>query len=172
MISHRLHYSGNSETLPVMRVFALFILMSCVAGCLPVATYYKEGARLERLQSDEIACARDALSGAPVANQVRQAPPRYIPPVRSCNAAGQCTVRGGYWLPGEVYTVDVNAPLRRRIENQCMAKRGYRPVEIPACPPGIAKAAPPGATTVLPTLSARSCAIRLDDGTFRVVTRG
>lgn len=155
-----------------MRLLVLMVLLSLLGACLPLTTYYREGAELNRLLADETSCEVDALAKAPVANEVRRAPPRYIPARRYCDAKGKCHERGGYWIPGELYTVDVNAPLRRKVELQCMAVKGYAPVEIPACPPGIKKAAPPGKSSVLPRLTAESCAIRNDDGSFLIVTRG
>jgi hypothetical protein len=150
---------------PVAILFCLVLI-----GCLPVSTYYAEGVSVDRLNSDDLQCDVRALRDAPVANQTRQSPPRYISR-QVCNPTGACRDRGS-WVPGEIYAVDVNAGLRQRVKLQCMAERGYRPVEIPACPPGVAQAAPPGATTTLPRLGPQSCAIRNPDGSIFIVTQG
>lgn len=151
-------------------LLALALALLFVPGCLPVTTFYAEGVTAARLERDRTACDVAALRAAPVANQTRQAPPRYVPR-RVCNAAGQCYDQGGYWLPGEITTVDVNASLRARVTAQCMGDLGYRAIELPACPRGVADAAPPGPSPVLPRLNPNSCAIRTDGG-LRIVTQG
>ncbi|MEO0378888.1 MAG: hypothetical protein AAF252_01370 [Pseudomonadota bacterium] len=153
-----------------MRMPVVAFALVFLSGCLPVSTYYAEGVSLAQFQRDETGCDVQALRDAPVANQTRQAPPRFVPR-RVCDAAGNCTNRGGYWLPGEIYTVDVNASLRARVKGLCMSDRGYTPVELPACPRGVAEAAPPGPSPVLPRLNSNSCAIRTDGG-LRIVTQG
>lgn len=154
-----------------MRRCVILTVLSLISGCAPLETYYRAGATVEALKSDGLACEVQALKDAPVANQTRITPPRYIPARRVCDSAGTCTTRGGFWLDGDVYTVDANADLRQRIERQCMARRGYSPAEIPQCPPDVARKAPPGVTRVLPPLSEASCVIRNEDGTIQIVTR-
>ena len=146
--------------------------IALMAGCTPLSIYYKPGVPVQQMQSDTLACEVTALRDAPVANTIRQTPARYVPGRRICNGAGQCTTSPGYWIPGSFYTVDVNAGLRDRVENSCMAAKGYQPVSIPQCPKNVAQAAPQGATNRLPTLSENSCAIRNDDGSFQVVEQG
>ncbi|WP_420014010.1 hypothetical protein [Tateyamaria sp.] len=154
-----------------MRIFFAVLFCSVAIGCLPVSTYYAEGVSVAKLERDELTCDVNALRDAPVANQTRQGAPRYVAR-RHCDASGACYDRGGYWVPGEIYTVDVNASLRKRIKAQCMGDLGYRPVEIPACPPAIKNAAPPGATTILPRLGPQSCAIRNEDRSVLIVNQG
>jgi hypothetical protein len=153
-----------------MRPIALALITLVLTGCLPVTTYYAEGVSTAQLERDRTRCDVQALREAPVANQTQQSAPSYVPR-RVCNAAGQCYDRGGYWIPGEFYTVDVNASLRSRIKDLCMTDRGYQSIELPACPQGVAQAAPPGPSTVLPRLNDQSCAIRTDGG-LRIVTQG
>ena len=154
-----------------MRAALLLCVMVLLPGCLPVNTYYAEGVSFARLERDNTQCDVAALRDAPVANQTRQYPPRFIRR-QVCNNQGHCQYSGGYWVPGEFYTVDVNADLRKRVKGLCMGDRGYRPVELPACPQGIAKVAPPGPSPILPRLNANSCAIRTDGGGFRIITQG
>lgn len=154
-----------------MRLSIAFLFCSFLIGCFPVSTYYAEGVSVAKRDRDELACDVAALRDAPVANQTRQTAPIFVPQ-RSCDRHGRCYGGGGYWVPGNVYTVDVNASLRSRVKAQCMADRGYRPVDIPICPVGIANAAPPGKTTVLPRLGPQSCAIRNEDGSLLIVTQG
>lgn len=160
----RLRQCRAMRTAIAISTFVLLI------GCLPVSTYYAEGVSVQQLDRDDIACDVQALRDAPVANQTRQSPPQYVSR-RVCDAQGHCRDQG-FWRPGEIYSVDVNASLRKRVKAQCMADRGYRPVDIPACPQGVAQAAPAGATEILPRLGPRSCAIRKDQGGFLIVTQG
>jgi len=155
-----------------MRWMKTLCCLVALGGCLPLQTYYRAGASVAQLQSDQLACEVKALKDAPVAVQTRIGPPHYIPARKHCNHAGKCVVKGGFWVRGDVYNVDVNAELRERVELQCMAGRGYEPASIPACPPGIAQSAPQGVTDVLPPLTAQSCVIRNQNGTIQIVTRG
>lgn len=155
-----------------MRCLFAAVSLLALGACLPLQTYYRTGASLERLKTDQLGCEVQALKDAPVATQTRLTPPRYVPPRSYCDANGACVTKGGVWIGGDVYTVDVNADLRRRVELQCMGRLGYEPARIPACPPDVARAAPAKATTVLPQLGAKSCAIRNRDGSFQIVTRG
>ena len=154
-----------------MRSLGLCAGALLLSACLPLQTYYQTGVSLERLQADELACEVQALKDAPVSYQLRVAPPRYIPARQICDSQGTCVTRAGYWIAGETYTVDVNASLRRRVEQACMAGRGYAPQSIPACPAHVARAVPTRATSVLPPLEEGSCVIRNQDGTFQIVTR-
>ncbi len=144
------------------------LALSLVTACAPLDIYYKPGVSVALLNKETTACEIAALRDAPVANETRQEPPQFIPPRRYCNKNGDCYREPGYWLPGRIYTVDVNAGLRKRVETQCMAQKGFSPVEIPQCPAGI-KAT--GVTTVLPTLSDKSCFVRTEDKTVQIVTR-
>lgn len=150
---------------------ALFTALAAtlLAGCAPLSIYYKPGAEVRTLRSDTLACEVQALRDAPVSLQTRQEPAVFVPPRQTCDSSGNCRRDGGYWIPGRVYTVDVNTALRNRVETYCMAQRGYSPVNIPACPAGL-KAT--GQTSVLPNLTEASCAIRNEDGTFLIVNRG
>ncbi|MEL7132208.1 MAG: hypothetical protein AAGK77_07340 [Pseudomonadota bacterium] len=153
-----------------MRAIATIALPLVLSGCLPLSTYYAEGVSFAQFERDNTNCDVRALRDAPVATKVRYGPPRYISR-RHCNHQGHCFNRG-FWVPGEVYSIDINADLRARVKGQCMGDLGYRPVEIPACPQGVAEAAPPGPSSTLPRLNGRSCAIKTGGGRFRVVTQG
>ncbi len=151
-----------------MRLTLALCVMCILAACQPLRTYYAEGVSVATLDRDNTTCDVAALKAAPVANVVRQGPPRFIRH-RICNAYGHCRYSGGYWVPGEIYTVDVNADLRARVKAQCMGDRGYDFVEIPACPPAVANAAPPGETTILPKLNENTCVIRNKNGKIQIV---
>ncbi len=158
----------------MMQAMKPIILTALLAlsACAPLNTYYKPGAAVGTLNRETTACQVAALRKVPSSTQVRRLPPEFVPPRRVCNAAGQCATSPGYYVPGEVVTFDPNDGLRRRVESQCMADRGYAPVSIPPCPDSIARATPPRATTTLPALNERSCVIRNRGGSFQIVTRG
>lgn len=156
---------------PRLNPVLLLPMLALLSACGPLSIFYKPGASVARMQSDQTGCEVDATQKAPVANQIRQNPPIYVPGRQVCHQNG-CYTEPGYWLPGSTYTVDVNADLRRRVLAQCMANKGYRPVEIPNCPSSVASSVPPAQTTKLPTLTERSCAIRNKDGSWQIVTRG
>ncbi|QFT59858.1 hypothetical protein FIU94_13575 [Sulfitobacter sp. THAF37] len=154
-----------------MSMAAILALLS-VAACAPLTTYYKPGASVERLNRDTTACQVAALRDVPASTQVRRTPPEFVPPRRRCDSAGNCTVVPGYYIPGETVSFDPNDGLRKRVERQCMADRGYAPVSIPPCPDTVARAAPPAATRVLPALGPQACVIRNRGGSFQIVNRG
>jgi len=143
-----------------------------LGACAPLNTYYKPGASVTATERQTLACEVDALAKAPRALRTLQGPSRFVPARQICNSSGACRTIPAYFEPGPVYTVDANEELRARVERQCMADAGFAPVSIPACPSGVAQAAPPRTTTTLPPLNAKSCAIKNPDGSFQIVTRG
>lgn len=157
----------NSKTMLRLSLTSILILL---AACTPLRIYHKPGVSVTRMQNDQLDCEVAALKEAPVASQLRRSPPEYFPGRRYCNSDGKCYRRGGYWIPGEVYSVDVNSTLRKKLENRCMAQLGYTPVELPQCRSD--KSSPPADTSrteTLPALTDDSCAIRNDDGSWRIV---
>ena len=142
------------------------------ASCAPLKTYYQPGVSVALLQKDTTNCKVKALNDVPPSTQIRRTPPRYIPGRRYCDSAGRCHIRGGFYVPGETYSYDPNDGLRKAVEQQCMAAIGYAPVSIPRCPESIKRAAPKDFTRTLPPLTASSCVIRNDDGSFLIVSRG
>ncbi len=144
-----------------------------LASCAPLTTYYKPGVSVNRLDRDTTACKVKALRDVPQSIVIKRYPPEYVPPLRNCDAAGNCRiVRAGYYRPGETFRYDPNDALRRNVERQCMADRGYGRVTIQPCPDNVARAATPKATARLPELTPNSCVIRNSDGSFQIVNRG
>jgi len=153
------------------KVSAVLFLSLAVTGCAPLAIYYKPGAEVSQMQTDSLTCETKALKDAPVANEIRQNAPIFYPGGQYCNG-GNCYFRPGYWVQGNIYTVDTNRGLRQRITQSCMANQGYQLVELQLCNPSVANAAGLGQTTRLPQLSENSCAIRNKDGSFQIVEPG
>ena len=151
---------------PFMPLSGFFLAL---AACAPLSIYYRPGVSVSRMQTDQTNCQVSALAKAPVANQMRQRPPVYFPGQQYCTASG-CYSGPGYWVNGGYYTVDVNSDLRNRVEAQCMGAKGYQPVSLPLCSPGIKSSVAPAQTQTLPPLSEQSCSIRYDDGSWQIVT--
>ena len=149
--------------------FKIMILVFVVlSACAPMTVYYKDGGSVTRMQDDLLSCQVAALKDAPVASEIRRSAPVFVPSRRYCNA-GHCYHRGGYFVDGQVYTVDVNARLRNDLEAQCMRNKRYAPVEIPDCPNHVAREAAPTQTDVMPPLTPSSCVIRDRSGTWQVI---
>jgi len=153
------------------RILAPLCAALALAACAPMSIYYRPGVPVQRMQDDTTRCEVRALREAPVATQIRHTPPVYVPGRQVCDAAGNCWMRPGYWVDGDIYTVDVNAGLRARAKDLCMAEKGYSPVSLPPCPPEVKQATPPGVTTVLPRLTQNACVIRNRDGSWQIVAR-
>ena len=150
---------------------AIIAAILTATGCAPLTLYYKPGAEVSRMQTDSLLCETQALKDAPVASEIRQNPPVFFPGRQICNGT-DCYTGPGYWAEGSIYTVDVNRGLRTRIEQNCMANKGYQLTQLKICTPSIEQAAQPGQTTRLPSLSENSCAIRNKDGSFQIVEPG
>ncbi|MFT6025474.1 MAG: hypothetical protein ACI9PY_003612 [Ascidiaceihabitans sp.] len=151
--------------------FCFLILPLVATGCLPLTTYYRAGVSPVQQQSDITTCEVNALRDAPVRLQTKVSPPVWVPPRQTCTAPNVCTTYAGYYQPGNVYQVDVNKGLRDRVQNQCMASKGYAPAQIKPCKKGTATVPTSGAST-LPPLTDRSCFLRNSDGTLRILNQG
>lgn len=150
----------------------LLVPLMVLTACGPLSLYYREGESVSQMQKETTQCQVQALKEAPVANQVRQSPPTYWPGRTYCDGRGRCYRSGGWWQPGQIYTVDVNQSLRNNIEAQCMAQKGYRPVSLPPCRENLKSRVTLARTTTLPPLSTESCFVKFDDGSFQIITPG
>lgn len=160
-----LRQAGRMKT--ALRMSALAF---CLSACAPLSIYYREGESVSRMQTETTQCQVKALKDAPVATQIRQSPPIYYPPRTYCHGPGQCYTRPGWWEPGRVYSVDANAGLRKRVEAQCMAQKGFRPVSLPPCRQNVKSQVTAQRTTRLPALAGNSCFAKFDDGSFQIIT--
>ena len=164
---HKLRQNKRMKTL----LPALICLLT-LSACGPLFLYYREGESVSRMQTETTACQVQALKDAPVANQVRQSPPVYWPGRTYCDGRGRCYRNPGWWEPGRIYTVDVNEGLRNMVEAQCMAAKGFRPINLRPCKQGMKSRVAPTRTTTLPGLSTESCFVQFDDGSFQIITPG
>lgn len=155
---------------PLTLVILSYLLL---AACGPVTVYHKQASSVSRLKTDLLSCQVDALAKAPVATQVRQRPPYYVPSRRYCRSDGECYSRGGFFAPGEIYSVDVNARLRDDLEEQCMSRSGYRAVALPRCTAAASPATSADTANTaqkLPVLSETSCVARDATGDWQIIT--
>lgn len=151
---------------PYVTIIAASLALAACGG--PLSLYYRPGVAVSRMQSDETNCQVQALKSAPVAEQIRQRSPIFYPGRQICGSGG-CYYSPGYWIDGGIYSVDVNAGLRARVEAQCMAAKGYQPVNVPLCSGAVKSAVAPRQTRTLPELTQATCAIRHDDGSWQII---
>ncbi|WP_397542086.1 hypothetical protein [Roseovarius salis] len=153
--------------LPVLATCLLAALL--LGGCFPVSLYYREGAPVARVEADETACEVAALDRVP--RDMRQ---RYIPPVYDyetiCTPAAACRTYRTVITPGRWESYDANEELRARVARQCMARKGYERVRLPACSAETIKATRKSASHVQPPITGESCIIRFRSGRYRIVT--
>lgn len=155
-----------------MKPFASFLVLGLtLAACAPLTIYHRTGVAVTRMQSDLLDCEIAALRDAPVASEIRQRPPVFVRGRKICRDS-VCQFEPGYWLDGDIYTVDVNADLRKRSEGRCMARQGYQPVQVQLCRASVKASVVPQQTRVLPELSENACAIRYEAGVWQIVNPG
>ena len=147
--------------LPLVLSLAATVLSGCVTG----SVYYAEGVDLATRDADMASCERQALAEYPVRTQIRYTPRTYVPPSQTCDAAGNCTIRPGYFEGGDPYTVDVNESFRRTAFAGCMGARGYTRVGLPNCEEG----AQIRLSTVMPPLTGGTCLYRPAPGPALIV---
>ncbi len=140
----------------------VFALAAVLAGCGPVTVYHKPDASFAQLDRDVLECQTSALKQAPVANEIRQSPSYFRPGRRICED-GNCYHTSGHWVPGNIYTVDVNRTLRLRLQRSCMRDRGYSEIEARRCPAGTPR---PNGDTLgrLVTPTGNECAVPVQNG--------
>ena len=140
-----------------------------ITGCTPLSLYYKEGTPVQRLNSDQANCKIEALKAVPVDQRTRIIPGTESPKT-ICDAAGNCHTIWVQVTPDRIETYDANEDLRDDYATQCMGRKGYQPVRLPLCDDAVVQSTRLAPTTVLPALSANSCAIRLKTGQYQIVT--
>ena len=126
-----------------------FALMGCVTESQfqaytagkPLEDYpYKTGATYASLTNDMTNCKIEAAQRVPQ-QMVSYTTPTYTTPVQTyCNRIGTqtfCNSSGGQTHGGQTTVSDANEGLRYSAYNQCLARQGYRFVDIPACAKGI-----------------------------------
>lgn len=107
---------------------------------VPLRSYpYKAGESFASLANDKTNCEIEAAQRVPQ-NIVVQTSPSYTTDTQTyCNQIGTqtlCNTTGGQTYGGQTTSTDTNAGLRLRAYGQCMSQKGYRFVDIPACPAG------------------------------------
>lgn len=140
-----------------------------LGACAPLNIYYKDGADVAQSEANLTRCQVSALAQVPRDMRTRYIPARYAP-YSTCNAGGYCYRRHRMISPPRTETYDANVNLRDKVVGQCMAMAGYRPVSVPQCDAETTRTTPLAATQTLPTLTPKSCAIRLKSGNWQIIT--
>ena len=160
-------------------LISLSLLVSCVAPMTtydayragkPMPMFYKGGVGFGKIASDNTDCQVEAVQRVPAQVQTTQTPVYTTPVSTTCNQIGTqtfCNQMGGQTYGGQTQSYDVNSGLRQQVHSQCMAKKGYRYLNIPACPAGT-DITSQDQERVLRPLSATTCYQADKTGGFRV----
>lgn len=153
-----------------MKIPYLFAVLALTAGCLPYNGYYKSGVAAGRLDADLTDCQVDAVNRVPPNTQIRTTPVTVIPGRKVCSEGEvsakrpTCSYVPAQIHGGDTYTYDANEDLRKRVTGQCMTRRGYSRVKLPACTGAAARTAKATRQQVLPRLDASLCAAKGANG--------
>ncbi|WP_172960954.1 hypothetical protein [Oceaniglobus roseus] len=151
----------------------IWLLPLLLLACAPYRGFYREGVSVTRLNADLTDCEVSGVNRVPPNTQIRTTPIEVLPPRRVCSRDGlHCRLIGGDIVGGETYTYDANAGLRARVISQCMAARGYSPVEIPMCSPEAQRDSGGRVPATLPPLGPNVCAVRVQGGGVGFLTTG
>jgi hypothetical protein len=111
-----------------MRLGLLLVVGLALAGC--AERWQKPGATEAEFRVMEAQCTAHANDRwPPMLRQEMMFPPRYVPPVRSCDARGRCTWYGGWWEPPVMTVVDDHSSPRRQERRACYMGNGWMPAE-------------------------------------------
>jgi len=149
---------------PALLLLPLLVLV----GCVNLNTYCKEGVTFRTLNNDLTNCEVSAVQKVPVKKLIRRTP-MYFTPTRTVCEGDVCRTYGGELRGGEIYTVDANEDLRKRVKAQCMSNKGYDFVEIPRCTSDQLEGRLVAPVERLPRLSGSLCATRLSNGTRGII---
>lgn len=137
------------------------------AGCMKNEIDYKVGVTPLQRNRDRENCAQSATKRFPVANTYSRTPVVWVPPARHCHSKG-CYSRAGYYSGGHVQKTDENLTSRKQAYSQCMARKGYQPIELPACTGKVKDALKRAPQGRYPKLTADACTTAMSDGTLKV----
>lgn len=166
-------------------------VIACLSGCLlfvgcaaptlydrykagtPLRDFpYKAGATAATLDNDRTDCEIEAAQRVPQRLVTRTSPTFQTPLQTICNQVGTqtiCTTTGGQIYGGQTTVIDENDALRSRAERQCMTRKGYRFLDIPACPEETRPdALVTGRNGTFPRPSASTCYLALPDGSWMI----
>ena len=120
---------------------------------------YKAGVGWAEIGSDKTDCEIETAQRVPQNIGVKTTPIYQTRTQTYCNQIGTqtfCNTTGGQTYGGQTTSSDANAGLRSRAYAQCMGRKNYRFVNIPACPAGVDLSSQDNETTLRP-LSRRTC---------------
>lgn len=162
------------------------VLALALAGCAPtpyelykagkpVPNFpYRAGATVGDKDQDTTNCEVEAAQRVPQQIEVHTTPVYTTPVQTYCYRSGYqtiCNSTGGDTYGGDMYSTDANAGLRKRVEDQCMARKGWRWIDLPACPAGVQATDLRGVGAHLPQLTNATCYIAYENGASIVGNR-
>lgn len=151
-----------------MPLVATTLLLS---GCLTSEFAYKPGITPAERNADLTQCRSRALAQFPVDKVTRRTPVQYVPARRICKKGGKdCRTIPGEFRGGDVIVTDINAQARTQGVSACLGARGYETVALPQCQGDDLTEVKTHLQGVYPPLASDSCAVRMKDGTIKVLT--
>lgn len=175
--------SASEATILRTKRYILPVIVLLLAGCSgamttyeaqraghPMPMFYKSGVNFQQIVSDNTDCQVDAVQRVPAQIHTTTSPEYSTPGSAICNQIGTqtfCNQVGGQTYGGETQSYDVNANLRQQVHFQCMAKKGYQYVNIPACAASVDLSDQINETVLRP-LSSRTCYQGIKSGGFMI----
>lgn len=165
-------------------ILAITTLGACVASTpSPGVTYksgkafayiYKQGSTNAELANDVLNCRVEASQRVPSSMQVGQTPTWTTPQQTSCygtnygyGTQANCYTTGGQTYGGQTYSYDANEALRKQVADQCLARKGWRLINLPACAKGVdVSQLKDRWTSRMNPLKASSCYIGMEDDMY------
>lgn len=119
----------------------IFVLLAATAACAAPSTqvgavYWKDEVSADQRRADHTSCEVAALQAAPRALSSTPNPTYRVPDNVQCTQVGNytnCYNYGGQVIGGGTTTTDYNQDLRDRVQDQCMASRGYSLRQFRSC---------------------------------------
>lgn len=116
-------------------LFAFVSLSACVAS-EPFVAAWREGATATEAREAQTDCMIEAANRVPQQIQSYTTPVYTTPSNVQCNRIGNyvnCQQYGGQVYGGQTQIYDANVRLRDMATAQCLSRRGFGVVTIPAC---------------------------------------
>lgn len=121
-------------------ISALFLFLSAalISACgIGNVALYKPNTPLAVKQADLDQCKMASFRSIPQAYTTNYVGGYYEPGDYSCRQTRhnktRCKNVGGYYSPPVSYTEDMNAAMRWRFVSSCLARKGYRVLNLPPC---------------------------------------
>lgn len=114
----------------------ILVVAACSTGPTVYPVLWKTGSTSAQRLAEGNECEVRALRDAPRSIATGVSPSFTTPVSVTCANYGNvtnCQQYGGQTFGGQSYSTDLNADLRERIYQQCMAEKGYSSLVFPGC---------------------------------------